>query len=124
MKPLDLSSFIEDTQKKQQSQLEEFEQYINISTELKNHVSQQDESQQHVIAQVINSFSKGMRSSAVINEDKHLASLWSILLKNEYYIEKLNAIALPESGAADKRLDALITYMESQLSAVQEVKSL
>ena len=122
MKTLDLSALIEETQKQQQLQLQDFEKYINASTELKNNTNKSDDEQKNFVAQVLKDFASGTISTAVIDENKNLALLWSILLKNKSYIEKLGAIAILESGTTDQRLAALVKYMESHLSADQETK--
>ncbi len=122
MKTLDLSALIEETQKQQQLQLQDFEKYINASTELKNNANKSDDEQKNFVAQVLKDFASGTISTAVIDENKNLALLWSILLKNKSYIEKLGAVAILESGTTDQRLAALVKYMESHLSADRETK--
>lgn len=119
MTKVDLSSLIADTQEIEKKNLSAFEAYMNQSTKLKESLSGEN-AQGQFVADVINNNLAGVNSSESLPDDTNAQKIWDILLDNADYMSALEKLDLPQSMAADKRLQALVTYMQDQLQSISD----
>jgi hypothetical protein len=115
MNKLELSDLMKKTQTDQKEDLKKFEQYMNQSVTLKkSSIGYKDDSVK-IMEEILKNVKDGLTSDIPIPENTTPMDIFSILLQNQDYIEKLSDLIFIEAKTSDERLDLLVNYLEDHL---------
>lgn len=115
MNKLELSDLIKKTQIAQQQDLKNFEQYMNQSVTLKKSSFEYQDDSEHIIEEILKNVKDGVMSDIPIPENTTPMDIFSILLQNQDYIEKLSDLIFIEAKTSDERLNLLVKYLEAHV---------